>query len=133
MALVATHSGKRPDQIDPANLFGPGQIEGDDADDFWNDFARDLSVDLSGLRPYLHYDANEPPGWRTAWGIGHDGRRLSDIPIGVANLMAAADAGRWQMTYPAHRLQERRLVTPATLPPLAVVMLLGLLWAMFLQ
>lgn len=129
LALAAAHSGKKPTEIDPANLFGKGRIEGDDADEFWHAYARTFAVDLSDLRPCLHHDGNEPPGWRTAWGVAPDGRRLPDIPIGIADLMAAADAGKWQMAYPAHRLHKRRLLTPVTLPLLCVAVLLGLAWA----
>ena len=133
LALAAAYSGKKPEDLDPANLFGKGRIEGDDADEFWDEYARTFAVDLSDLRAYLHYDGNEPPGWRTAWGVGADGHRLPDIPIGIADLMAAADAGKWQLTYPAHRLHQRRLLTPATLPLLLGAVLLGLVWATFLR
>ena len=133
LAFTAAYSGKKPHDLDPTNLFGKGRIEGDDADEFWDEFAWTFAVDLSDLRPYLHYDGNEPPGWRTAWGIGPDGRRLPDIPIALADLQVAADAGKWPMTYPAHRLRERRILTPANLPLLCVAVLLYFVWSTFLR
>ena len=129
LTMVAAHMGKQPDQIDPATLFGKGRLEGDDADEFWAAFATEFTVDLSDLRPYLHYDANEPPGWRTAWGIGPDGHRLPDIPINLADLHSAAAVGKWPMIYPAHRLHERRLLTPVALPVLLGLAVLYLLWS----
>lgn len=133
LTMAAAYSGKRPDQIDPANLFGKGRLEGDDADEFWAEFAQTFAVDLSDLRPYLHYDANEPPGWRNAWGTRPDGRRLPDIPISLADLHSAAAAGKWRMSYPAHRLRESRMMTPATLALLCVAVPLCLLWMVVLR
>jgi hypothetical protein len=129
--MAAAFSGKTPDHIDPADLFGKDRIEGDDADEFWEAFAREFVVDLSDLRDYLHYDGNEPPLWRTAWGIGADGRRIADIPIGLADLQAAADAGRWKMIYPPHRLYKRRILTPVALPLLLATTIVVLSWSTF--
>lgn len=124
-AMAAAYSGKTPDSIDPANLFGPGRIEGDDADEFWQEFSETFAVDLTDLRHYLHYNGNEPPIWRTALGVDAAGRRLPDIPIGLTDLVAAANSGRWSIPYPAHRLRQIHLM-PWLLFALAMLLVASL-------
>ena len=127
--MVASFSGQSPHQIDPANLFGTGRIEGDDADEFWQAFSDKFNVELSALRPYLHYNANEPPGWRMAWGTSPDGRRLPDVPIGLSDLLAATACGKWVMAYPDHRLKERH---PILSHPGLLILVLLTIAALFL-
>lgn len=99
--------------LDPANLFGPGRLEGDDGDEFLLAFAEAFDVDVHDFRSYMHYDADEPPGNRRLIAYGEDGAGIPLIPVSIADLVDAADAGRWNMTYPVHRLRiswRRRLI-----------------------
>ncbi|MES2435002.1 MAG: DUF1493 family protein [Pseudomonadota bacterium] len=108
LRLAAEHSGRRPEQVDRADIFGAGKLAGDDADEFLDAFIQTYGVDFTGFRDYLHYDGNEPPGWfRTSWGVGTDGKRLAIVPISLTDLVRAAKSGKWQMEYPAHRLVDR--------------------------
>ena len=133
LTMAADHFGTASDRLNPNDLFGKNKLEGDDASEFWEEFASTFGVDLTNLRTYLHYDANEPPGWRTVWGIGANGHRIPDIPIGLADLQTAVETGKWQMTYPAHRLQERRVLTPSIASLLLVFALIYLVWSTFLR
>ena len=130
LRLAAEHSGRRPEQVDRADIFGAGKLAGDDADEFLQALSDTYGVDFTGFRDYLHYDGNEPPGrFPTSWGVAPDGKRLAIIPISLADLLRAAEIGKWQMTYPAHRLVDRGRLYFWVLPlgVLAVAML-GAVW-----
>ena len=88
-------------RMDPHNLFGPGRLEGDDAHDYLDAFSARFGIDLTGFQDYLHFDADEPPIHRRVWGVTPDGIRMDYIRIGLSDLVRAAEAGRWDMTYPA--------------------------------
>ena len=130
--MVAAHSGRQPEQVDRADIFGAGLLAGDDADEFLDAFIQTYGVDFTDFRDYLHYDGNEPPGWfRSSWGVGRDGKRLADIPISLADLLRAAESGKWQMAYPEHWLVNRGRLYFWVFPlvVLCVVLLIALWWA----
>lgn len=106
--MAAEYSGRRPEKVDQADIFGAGKLAGDDADEFLQALIETYGIDFSAFRGYLHYDGNEPPGRvSTSWGVGTDGKRLAIIPIRLADLLRAAESGKWQMEYPEHRLVDR--------------------------
>ena len=65
-------------------------MDGDDAWDFFQRFAREFGVDLSTMQWRRHFGAE---GVISFWS--------PDIPVTVQNLVEAASAKRWLMTYPS--------------------------------
>jgi len=122
--MVARESGARPGRIDPQDIFGSARLAGDDAWEVMDTFARTFGVDLTGFRDYLHFNPNEPPFARTVWAVRPDGSRMPYIPIGLADLVSAANSGHWTMTYPDHRRIDRGpIVAGASMAMLAVVVI----------
>ena len=76
-------------RVDPADILGSAQIEGDDADEFILAYAERFGVDVQGFEPWFHYDADEPPSGRMGV-IGQDGCWRRVLPITIADLTAAA-------------------------------------------
>ncbi len=107
--LVVMHSSVLKDRIDPNNILRSTGMAGDDAEEFMLAFQKEFRVDLSDFLAYLHYNADEPPFVRTAWGVGADGRRMPEIPIRLSDLVVAAESGKWQIAYPEHKLVEKNL------------------------
>ena len=87
-----------------SNLPGVFGLEGDDADEFLKAFADHFKVDMTGFRDYFHYNANEPPYYRTCFPVDASGKVIPDIPITISQLVRAAESGIWDMEYPAHRV-----------------------------
>ena len=122
--------------LDLQNIFGPGRLEGDDADEFLDEFSARFDVDLADFRDYLHFDADEPPIHRRAWGQTPDGARIDYIPIGLSDLVRAAETRRWDMPYPTHRKVEigylglagRGFVKAVALAAAALLLLLVMTW-----
>ena len=97
-----------PIRIVDSDLFGPGRIEGDDADEFLGAFSQEFDVDLSGLKPWFHYCADEPPSAiHRVIPVDLQGRQLGLLPVSLSDLADAAVSKRWNFTYPAHQLKVR--------------------------
>jgi hypothetical protein len=81
---------------------------------------------MAAMRPYLHYDPDEPPSGRMS-AIDRAGRPVARIPVTLAMLTRAAEAGRWEMDYPVHSL--RRSLSHRLAPTIGAALLLAALVA----
>lgn len=85
-------------------------MEGDDANEFLQEFAEAFEADLGALLWYFHYNADEPPYVQRVCPFSPDGQRLRQRPIKLGDLVAAAEAGQWTVTYPPpHEARETLL------------------------
>ncbi|MGB3277928.1 MAG: DUF1493 family protein [Pseudorhodobacter sp.] len=107
LALVLEHSGVKPEKLNPADIFGSSGMEGDGADEFLETFAEEFTVNLDEFRYYFHYIGDEPPTSRRVFPVGSDGKEIPFWPITLDQLVAAAQAGRWQLSYPTHEIRTR--------------------------
>lgn len=112
LALVIEHSGVRPEKLNPADIFGSAGIDGDDADEFLEAFAEAFTVNLDQFRYYFHYIGEEPPIYRRVLPVDSDGEEIPFWPITLDQLVAAAQAGRWHLPYPAHEIRTRWISFP---------------------
>ncbi len=96
----------RQARIDLSDILGSLELEGDNAHEVFEDFAERFDVDMQGFDPWFHYDADEPPSGRIGV-VGRDGRWIARLPINIADLTAAAAAGRWSKDYEGIRLKRR--------------------------
>ncbi len=95
--------------VDPDDIFGSTDWEGDDADEFIDGFSERFGVDLGGFVDVFHYDPDEPPMGRFRL-LGPDGQKLERIPLTLAMLEAAARDGRWAYPYPPHEVKTSRVL-----------------------
>ena len=126
--MIAAHSGCKVAKIDCADILMSTGMDGDDASEFFEGFGETFGVEMTGLCDYLHYNGNEPPTFRTAFGVDPTGQKMPYIPIALSDLVEAADAKRWMMSYPDHRLVQRRVPREFLLVgvAVAVIVILGL-------
>jgi hypothetical protein len=105
--LVSEISGVRPDRLKPGtDLFADLGMEGDDFFELETKFADRFSVDMSQYCWYFHHGEEGvsigglifPPPYR----------RVKRIPITPELLLASANAHRWLLAYPEHKLPSRR-------------------------
>jgi hypothetical protein len=87
--LVATERGMQLESISlESRLLEDLGMEGDDAQEFFQRFAREFDVDLSAMRWRRHFSDEGFFSWSTP-----------DIPVTVRDLIDAASAKRWSMDY----------------------------------
>ncbi|MCB1336990.1 MAG: DUF1493 family protein [Maritimibacter sp.] len=106
LALAREHGGKEIAPGADDDLLGAFGMEGDDAAEFLEAFADRFGVELSGLLPYFHYVEDARQRRPRVYPVAPDGARLPMRPITLADLVAAAEAGRWTLSYPPHELRE---------------------------
>ena len=82
--------------------------EGDDAAEFFEDFAQTFEVNMEGFLPYFHYIADEPPMYRRVYPVDSQNRAIREIPVSLDMLVSAAEAGRWELDYPNHKIWTSR-------------------------
>ena len=95
--LVAKHRAMSPDELALDLRLGEDLgMDGDDAVEFFADYAREFHVDLAAMRWKRHFGPEAgwtplvllwPPWWRSL------------LPVSVADLLASARAGRWIYDY----------------------------------
>jgi acyl carrier protein len=104
--LLARVHGYPRERITPATrLAEDAGMDGDDATEFFEAYARELGVDLAAYRWYRHFGPEAcNPLWllRRPWWLAID-----KLPITAADLVDAAEVGRWLMRYPYDRLDRR--------------------------
>ena len=83
-------------------------MDGEDANAFFDAFARKYSVNMNDFLWFFHYTADEPPYWRRVKPVGRDGRAFPMLPITPRLLADAANERRWPLEYPTHRLSVSR-------------------------
>ena len=98
-------------------------MDGDDANEFLEDFAKQFSVDMTDFLWFFHFIADEPPNYRRVKPIGQDGRAIKFIPITPKLLAEAANEGRWMLEYPVHQVQTSYLPTILMFVVLAIFVL----------
>lgn len=106
--FVATERGVPLSEVQPhSTLLGDLGLDGDDSYEFFVDFKREFSVDLSALDLDRHFGPEGLPPWFLfSWMIlavrkGTPEQRAGLEPITVAELVAAAATGRWSYSSPA--------------------------------
>ena len=129
LALAQHHAGMDVSQIERGALFGPGGLDGDDADEFIDAYAATFDVNLADFRDYFHYDVDEPPTGRRVVPIDATGSEIPYLPVSLDHLVAAAARGRWEYPYPVHTVQNRWWVR--LYPLLLMLVLAGLVALIF--
>lgn len=83
-------------------------LRGDDFDEFIDKFSSKFHVDMSEYLWYFH--AEEEGGWNSIGGFFFDPpyKRVKRIPVTVSMLFDFANKGKWDITYPEHKLPKRR-------------------------
>ncbi|MGQ0563995.1 MAG: DUF1493 family protein [Gemmobacter sp.] len=126
LALLTDMGGRRPDDAEQADIIGRFGMDGDDITEFLDAYSRRFNVRLDGLLWYFHH-FDEPPLSRRVYAVGPDGHDLPLMPITVDMLVEGVETGKWPLTYPEHREQNRWWSTQWALLAMvfAVAILLG--------
>lgn len=101
-AMVSEFTGVRPQELtlETTLLYDLG-IDGDDAVEFFEEFARTFGVDLSDFNIETHFgpEASDPFSsiltWVQGWWIGDHHSAAGVVPISLHDLVQSARAGRW--------------------------------------
>lgn len=99
LAFIERSRGRRLAPFEEADILGTLGIDGKDAAEFLQAFAKEFKVDLTGLEPAFHFheeDRRMRPGWPLPLTHVYGVR----LPIGVGILVRAAQTGRWPPVYP---------------------------------
>ena len=101
-AMVSEFTRVRPQVLTwETTLFHDLGIDGDDADEFFEEFGRTFRVDLRDFNIESHFgpEASDPFSsiltWFQGWWIGDHHRAAGVVPISLHDLVQAAKAGRW--------------------------------------
>jgi len=105
LSLAAEFSGTKPNGTEQSDLLGAFGLEGADATEFLEAIIERFNVDLSDLRWEFHFNADEPPWGRRLIPVDRDSKVIPFMPITLAQLIAAAEQGRWAFDYPEHTLR----------------------------
>lgn len=100
-------------------------LEGDNANEFLEEYAERFNVDLESFLWYFHYNADEPPMYRRVKPVDQNGRAFHLRPITLEQLVQAAEAGRWLETYPEHTVRKSKILMIVLL---TLLIGFGLLW-----
>lgn len=90
---------------DIANELG---VDGDDYDEFVQEFSKRYKVDIS---PYLWYfHCSEEGSWNSigSFFFRSPDKRVKHIPVTPAMLAEFTKTGKWDVEYPEHKLPKRR-------------------------
>lgn len=105
-AMVAEFTGVRQQKLTlETTLFGDLGVDGDDAVDFFEEFAKTFGVDLADFKinQYFGPEVSSDPfssiiNLLQGWWMG-DSHKAADVkPISLRDLVEAARAGRWIKT-----------------------------------
>ena len=134
-ALLRPYGFEDSQGFDFSDIFVANGIEGDDADELVDDFAKRFDVDMTRFyeHDYFHYIANEPPGHRRVLPIDVHGKVLPFIPVSIDMLAASAEAGKWVFSYPEHTVKTS-LRSRLALPVFTIILIGALsayLWTGF--
>ncbi|TLP69160.1 DUF1493 family protein [Parasedimentitalea maritima] len=105
LSLAAEFSCNKSNGTEQSDLLGAIGLEGADAIEFLEKYMERFSVDLSALKWEFHFNADEPPYRRRVLPVDVDGRVIPYMPLTLAQLVSAAELGRWQLNYPDHTLR----------------------------
>ena len=106
LAFIKDFWGGTPSLSDDTDLFDTLGIEGDDASEFMDAFAKKFGVDGSDYRWYFHH--GEEGHNFGGWFFKPPYRRVARIAITPAILNEAVSTKRWPVVYPDHRLSRVR-------------------------
>jgi hypothetical protein len=105
--VVVKKTGCRSDEVKPGtDIFQELGCIGDDFHELMQDYAKQFKVDMSTYLWYFHADEEgqnfgalffKPPY-----------KRVVRIPVTPEILLASANAGKWLIGYPEHKLPTRR-------------------------
>ena len=103
--MVSEFTRVRPQVLTwETTLFGDLGIDGDDADEFFEEFGRTFAVDLTDFNIESHFgpEARVPflsiLTWFQGWWTGDYHSAAGVVPISLHDLVQAAQAGRWVKT-----------------------------------
>lgn len=88
------------------DLFARWRIEGDDADEFIEAFAKRFSIDMGNYRWYFHH--REEGQNLGALFFRPPYARVERMPISIDVLANAVVSQEWPLAYPPHELPKRR-------------------------
>lgn len=125
-SLLSKHVGEQCISVNEPDLFRALRLEGDDVNDFLDEFELQFGVDMSNFVWYFHYNADEPPMARRVVPILSGGEIAPYQPIAFCDLVRAAESGCWIWEYPEHHVRNRwwRNFVPG---PLWLFVIVGLL------
>lgn len=102
VAFVLEFTASKPAQLNSSDVFGSLTIDGDDVDEFLEEYAKRFEVDISSFIWYFHSGSE---GWNLAWLVFKPPwRQVQEIPITIEMLTRFANERRWGIAYPAHQL-----------------------------
>ncbi len=90
-----------------SDIFSEVGMIGDDFHDMIEDFAKTYHVDMTGYLWYFHAD-EEGFGSLGGWFFKPPYERVERIPITPAMLTDFANKGKWDITYPEHKIPAKR-------------------------
>ncbi|WP_106746310.1 DUF1493 family protein [Yoonia maritima] len=131
---LSVYNFRGQDSFDLSDVFIGNGIEGDDANELIDDFAKRFDVDMGGFLYYFHYVGDEPPGHRRVLPIDRHGQVYPFIPVSLDILTASAEAGKWILAYPDHEVRtslRSKLVLFGFLTLLAVL-IIDFIWRTFI-
>jgi acyl carrier protein len=99
-------------------------VDADDFSELADAFAHRFNVDISGYRWYFHRGEE---GLNIAWVLFKPpNRRVARIRVTPKLLLESANAGKWVLEYPAHKLSPRRWDRILSLGVLCLIVLFAL-------
>lgn len=100
LALATLVSGGSPIGDPETDFIGAFGLSGDEATEFFELFADQYEGSLDGFLWYFHFVGHAP-----SEPVSRDGRRIRPMPVTLADLVRAAESGRWPLTYPRHSIR----------------------------
>ncbi|MBI5282494.1 MAG: DUF1493 family protein [Candidatus Solibacter usitatus] len=82
-------------------------VSGDDFGELVQAFAERFHVDMSGYRWYFHHEGEVGINIG-AWFYPSPDKQVARIPVTPQVLLESANAGRWVVTYPPHKMDRIR-------------------------
>jgi len=123
-AFLVQEAGAKRERLTPdTSLFNDLGVDGDDFFELAATFARSFKVDMSGYLWYFHHGAE---GLDIGAALFPPYGRITLIPVTAKLLLESANAGKWLLEYPPHKLSRRRYDQLANLVIFAAIILLGL-------
>lgn len=97
--FIERRNGRKLGPLDRADVFAALDLDGQAAQDFMADFAKEFTVDLSGYEAAFHHHDAARAG-RFSWPLPVPMMFGVRVPVAVSILAQAARSGNWPLRYP---------------------------------
>ena len=122
--LVQQLGVKRETLTPETSLFDDLGVDGDDFFELADAFAHRFNVDMSGYRWFFHHGEE---GFNIDWILFKPpNRRVRRIRVTPKLLLESANAGKWALEYPAHKLSPIRWDRMLSLGVVCLIVLFAL-------